>query len=141
MIPGAIMLRLCAGLCAVLFLVLRIAGEDTGQTRAGLRPAEAAIPAARPMVPRAPPLPELPLVLPLVKAAPPEAPQKMRYVWADTVNLREGPSTEFAVVGQLPKGALAQLLWTEGNGWAHIAAAGNGLTGYVAAELLSESAP
>ena len=141
MIPDAPMLRLCFGLCAALFLVLLIAGEDTGQTRAGLRPAAKAIPVKDPTRLQDPPPSELPLVLPLVTAPPPDSPRRVRYVLAEVVNLREGPSTEYPVVGRLQRGAPAELLWTEGNGWARVALADGGVSGYVAAALLSETAP
>lgn len=158
------MLRLLVLLSACLFLVMLIGGRDYGQMRPGL--AAAYVKASEPVIvmaqpapePAAPPVvqvayaaePEMPLVLPLVKpdqsvatdavqaiAEPAEPAGEIRYISAGSVNVREGPSTEYPVVGRLTRGEAALVIWTEDNGWARISIEGDGLTGYVAGQFLS----
>lgn len=162
------MLKLILILCLSLYVVAQVGGRDHGQLRPGLL---AARETARQSVPvRAadpdqivvqavytPPTtePSLPIVLPLVRAdAPtvvatvvdPPAPQpddgtEVRYVTARSVNVREGPSTDYPVVGRLTRGEAALVLWSEDNGWSHISIEGDGIAGYVSDAFLSATAP
>lgn len=63
------------------------------------------------------------------------------YVTAKSVNVRQGPSTEAAVLGKLGQGEAATVMWQEGDDWAHIIIEGDGLEGYVATRFLSSTAP
>ena len=99
------------------------------------------------------PLPEdrLPLSLPLVHpdSSPPEVRvvaspltdtldgQEIRFIRARSVNVREGPSTQTDVIGQLAQGEAILVLWTEDNGWAHVLVEGDGIAGYVKSDLLT----
>jgi hypothetical protein len=99
------------------------------------------------------PLPDdrLPLSLPLVRPdiSPPEVRvvaspltetldgQEIRFIRARSVNVREGPSTQTDVIGQLAQGEAILVLWTEDNGWAHVLVEGDGFAGYVKADLLT----
>lgn len=99
------------------------------------------------------PLPDdqLPLSLPLVRpdTRPPEVRvvasplaetldgQEIRFIRARSVNVREGPSTQTEVLGQLVQGEAILVLWTEDNGWAHVLVEGDGIAGYVKADLLT----
>jgi hypothetical protein len=58
------------------------------------------------------------------------------YVAASSVNVRQGPSTETAVVGRLQGGEAVTVVAMEGRDWAHILIEGDGLDGYVATRLL-----
>ena len=91
----------------------------------------------------------LPLVLPLVTtpeaahpmASAPAPAVDLRYIIANSVNVREGPSTEFPIVGKLTRGEATRLLWVEDNGWARIILEGDGMTGFVSGDFLSANAP
>lgn len=161
------MLRLLLLLCAGMFAVLLIGGEDHGQMRPGLSaedshaeaPAPRIVQAAEPvaMVETASYTPEtqtpahathLPVVLPLIKpvaelpvveTSEPEA--EIRYVSARAVNVREGPSTEFPVVERLTRGEAIRVMWVEDNGWVRIAIEGDGIAGFVSGDLLTATAP
>ena len=148
------MIRMLLTLCMCMLAVLLIWGEGSGRqtdTTASLSDPESPrrIPAlqAAAYTP-AEPTSALPLVLPLVtppapevQATAPEAAMDLRYITAQTVNVREGPSTEFPVIGKLTRGEATRLLWLEDNGWAHIILEGDGLTGFVSGEFLSSNAP
>ncbi len=153
------MIRMLLLLCAAIFVVLALWGGEDAPRRVAATPAAA--PAAEPMVVQAsyiseapaPTGPVVPLVLPLVRSdaavvealsdapAPAETEAEIRYITASSVNVREGPSTEFPVVGKLSRGEAARLLWTEENGWARIILEGDGMTGFVSGDFLSDSAP
>ena len=62
------------------------------------------------------------------------------YVLAESVNVREGPGKDHAVVDRLPKGeAVLVLVEGEGaDGWSFVRIEGDGVEGYVAARLLTE---
>lgn len=148
------MIRMLLTLCMCMLAVLLIWGEGAGrQTEAtnALQTAETAreVPALQTVAyTPAEPVSDLPLVLPLVttpapqaQASAPDAAIDLRYITAQTVNVREGPSTEFAVIGKLTRGEATRLLWLEQNGWAHIILEGDGLTGFVSGEFLSADAP
>ena len=62
-------------------------------------------------------------------------------VWkvdGDWVNMRDGPSTSFAVLDTLPRGTKAEIIDTNGDGWAQIRLIDSGQTGWMAARLLSD---
>ena len=52
------------------------------------------------------------------------------------VNVREGPSTSYAVIGKLSRGEAATVVWEEENGWARILIEGDGIEGYVSMDFL-----
>lgn len=160
------MLRLLAFLCAGMFAILLIGGEDHGQLRPGLvaqdslaqapapritspaQPAAVIEAAYTPGAAAQPAAAHLPVVLPLIKpvaelpepeATEPEA--EIRYVSARAVNVREGPSTEFPVVERLTRGEAIRVMWVEDNGWVHIVIEGDGISGFVSGDLLSATAP
>lgn len=159
------MLRLILLLCAALFAVMLVGGRDYGQLRPGLAalqndpvPAQAstepAVAPVQPLVtqasftPEPEAQPEMPLILPLVSpaATQTEAPAptsggEIRYITARSVNVREGPSTEFPVVGKLTRGEAALVIWTEDNGWARILIEGDGVEGFISGEFLATAAP
>lgn len=154
------MIRLILLLSAVLFLTLQVAGRDFGQKRPGLMAAQetgSAPPAPVPQPQQTLAQPEvyvasnLPVVQPLAKAAILQpAPTviavqddefEVRYVTAKSVNVREGPSTEFAVVDRLSKGDAARVIAEEENGWVLILIEGDGIEGYVSGRLLATTAP
>ncbi|THD85264.1 SH3 domain-containing protein [Aliigemmobacter aestuarii] len=56
---------------------------------------------------------------------------------ARAVNVREGPSTEYSVVGKLVRGDTALVVWEEANGWARILVEGDGIEGYVSMSFLT----
>lgn len=56
---------------------------------------------------------------------------------ARAVNVREGPSTSYAVIGKLSRGEAAMVVWAEENGWARILIEGDGIEGYVSMDLLT----
>ena len=153
------MIRMLLTLCMCMLAVLLIWGEGPGrqtgaaETSAASMTSLDATPRALPALQPAAYTPAdatsaLPLVLPLVtapatdaQAATPEAPADLRYIPAQTLNVRERPSTECPVVGKLSRGEATRLLWVEENGWAHIILEGDGMTGFVSGEFLSASAP
>jgi len=77
---------------------------------------------------------------PVVEAAPPAA-GDVWYVTANTVNVRQGPSTDTAVVEKLTRGEAVSISFEEGSEWAHVVIEGDGLEGYVALRFLSPEAP
>lgn len=71
--------------------------------------------------------------------APVEARENVRQVWvvtANSVNVRQGPSTDMGVVGRLTGGEMVTVIGQEGD-WAHVLIEGDGLDGYVAARFLT----
>ena len=138
-----------------------IAGRDHGQLRFGLmeqapeapplvrQPAAAAITSTPPkaevavFAPAAPVM-TTPVVLETTAAAPvvvtaPES-GKILFIGAKSVNVREGPGKDFAVVGRLARGE-AVLVVAEDDGpegWSLIRIEGDGVEGYVASRLLIE---
>ncbi len=99
------------------------------------------------------------LALPLVTAAPiaaavaeavTEAPVEpiaeepsanIWYVTGNTVNVREGPGTDYAVLEKLARGDAATLVWSDDTGWARIRIEGDGIEGYVSTKFLTQTAP
>lgn len=65
----------------------------------------------------------------------------MLYVNSNSVNVRGGPSTDYAVVGRLTRAEAVTVVSAEADGWVHIRIEGDGIEGYVAARLLTETDP
>ena len=76
-----------------------------------------------------------PLPVAVSEAAPAALP--LRYVSADAINVRAGPSTGFGVVGRLTRGE-AVLIVDAAPGWVHVRIEGDGIDGWVAERLLTE---
>jgi hypothetical protein len=159
------MVRLLVLLVVGLFLTLLIGGQDGGPLREGLRPvarapaaappppAVAETPVAAPVVltayvPVAAPAPARPVVPEPVTAPPaaeapapapeplPEPAPDIRLVAADRINVREGPSTDFAVVGRLTRDEAVTVVAEAADGWLRVRIEGDGIEGFVAARLL-----
>jgi hypothetical protein len=91
--------------------------------------------------------------LPTVAADPVEAPVvevaeptpamsgNIWYVTANSVNVREGPSTDTSIVDKLVRGEAVAVSFEEGSEWAYVSIEGDGLEGYVALRFLSPDAP
>jgi hypothetical protein len=180
------MLKLIALLCAAMFGVLLIAGEDRGQMRPGLanapfEPVEAlpetaeqapVVLAAAPVAPAdaapadvasvsapvtvdSPTTPATEEAIeetvfslatysdePVVEAAPePQTEGDLAYVDAASVNVREGPGTDNAVITKLSRGEAVTIVSTDDTGWARIRLEGDGLEGFMSMEYLSATAP
>ena len=63
------------------------------------------------------------------------------YVTAESVNVREGPSTDTSVLGKLAAGEAALVVSNVDGEWARIVIQGDGMEGYVALRFLSPAAP
>lgn len=61
----------------------------------------------------------------------------LRFVDGDTVNLRGGPGTNFAVVGKLYRNDMVEVLKDEGNGWLHLRDTLTGDEGWMADWLVT----
>lgn len=144
-----------------------IGGQDRGQLRFGLMQAAAdraaatqlaelaAAQAAQPADPAlaksqlvsasfAPekPLMATPMLAQDTSVAPDLATSEGRlfYIASESVNVREGPGKDHAVIDRLPRGE-AVLVLVEGQGsggWSLIRIEGDGIEGYVASRLLTE---
>jgi hypothetical protein len=178
------MLKLIALLCAAMFGVLLIAGEDRGQMRPGLanaplEPVEAApepaepapiVLAAAPVAPAdAAPADVAPVSEPVTvdattpateeaiaetvfslanygdepppPVAEPQTAGDLAWVDAASVNVREGPGTDNAVLTKLTRGEAVTIVSTDDTGWARIRLEGDGLEGFMSMEYLSATAP
>ena len=64
----------------------------------------------------------------------------LRYVGANSVNVREGPGKSFAVLDTLKQGEALTVVSAEGGeaGWSLIRIEGDGIEGYVATRLLTD---
>lgn len=64
----------------------------------------------------------------------------VRFVAANSVNVREGPGTDFGVVSRLSRGeaVLVVSAGTGPDGWSLIRIEGDGVEGYIASRLLSD---
>ena len=65
----------------------------------------------------------------------------MLYVNSTSVNVRGGPSTDYEVVGRLTRAEAVTVVSAAAGGWVHIRIEGDGIEGYVAARLLTETDP
>ncbi|MGL4322198.1 MAG: SH3 domain-containing protein [Paracoccaceae bacterium] len=181
------MFKLIALLCAAMFTVLLIGGEDRGQLRPGLEnapaitaestpaPAEqapvlvAAAPVAAadaapaevasvsaPVTVESATTPETEAAITEtvfslanysneapVEAAPvePQTAGDLAYVDAQSVNVREGPGTQNAVLTKLTRGEAVTIVSTDDTGWARIRLEGDGIEGFMSMEYLSATAP
>lgn len=63
------------------------------------------------------------------------------YVTANSVNVRQGPSTETSIVEKLTRGEAVTVTFEPGSEWALVTIEGDGLEGYVALRFLSPEAP
>jgi hypothetical protein len=66
-------------------------------------------------------------------AAPPSA-ADLREVTGDSVNLRDGPGTNFSVVDRLTRGTVISVLDTGPDGWVYVEI--NGLTGWMSSDFI-----
>ncbi len=108
------------------------------------RPVEVAVAAAAvPAEPPAAPLPSFTLSnieeADVPAAAP--APTTVLYVAATSVNVRQGPSTNDAILGRLTRNEAVSLVRDAGDGWVQVRIEGDGIEGFVAARLLTDRAP
>jgi uncharacterized protein YgiM (DUF1202 family) len=65
----------------------------------------------------------------------------LRWVSANTINVREGPGTNHGVAGRLSRGEAVTVVADAGDGWVRIRIEGDGLEGFVAARLLTDKSP
>lgn len=163
------MVRLLVLLGVSLFTTMLIGGRDNGQQRLGLQAAyeapkrvivaqiapKAAAPvqkaAESPAVTLATFTPAAPAPQPAavpaalsptpVVATPEPAVLPVLFVDSRAVNVREGPSTAYGVVGRLVRAEAVSVVEPAVNGWVHIRMEGDGVEGYVAASLLSATDP
>jgi uncharacterized protein YgiM (DUF1202 family) len=63
------------------------------------------------------------------------------YVSSRSVNVRGGPSTDFEIVGRLTRAEAVTVVEPETDGWVQIRIEGDGVEGYIAARLLSDTDP
>ncbi|MGB8814583.1 MAG: SH3 domain-containing protein [Paracoccaceae bacterium] len=63
------------------------------------------------------------------------------YVDARSVNVREGPSTDYAVLGKLGRGEAITVLATDASGWARVVIEGDGIEGFVSIDYLVAENP
>ena len=62
-----------------------------------------------------------------------------RFVDGDTVNMRGGPGTDYAVIGKLYRNDMVEILKDEGNGWLHLRDTITGDEGWIADWLVTAS--
>lgn len=156
------MIRLTLLLCAGLFAVMLLGGEDRGQMRFGLvaKPsvAEPVIVAAAEAAPvviqsrgavakvsNAAFVPEKPVMINAAAAQDIDAQdavvqERVMTVTAKSVNVRGGPGKDYSVMGRLTRGESVLVLidQTLPEGWSHIRVEGDGIDGYIATRLLTE---
>lgn len=72
------------------------------------------------------------------KQADPASAIELREVSGNRVNVRSGPSTSDAVLGQVVRAEIVQLLSEPKDGWVKISVQGDGVEGYMAARFLTE---
>lgn len=155
------MFRLTLLLCAGLFAVMYIGGEDRGQIRFGLVaktdvavPVAAVAPAPKPIVARRPlaiaavspaaMAPDKPIMAAAVAVATPPAEvreeNRIMTVIANSANVRGGPGIDYSVMGRLTRGETVLVLADADlpEGWSHIRVEGDGIDGFIATRLLAE---
>jgi uncharacterized protein YgiM (DUF1202 family) len=157
------MFRYLLLLGGALFLALTIVGHDRGQLRAGLTGAYAPpppvplVPAAAARAEESPVVlatyaPEEPAAEPVSETAPApvaaspvgaEVPAALPVMWVDasSVNLREAPSTESAVLGKLRRAEAVTVVAEAPDGWLKVRLEGDGGEGFVAARYLTAQDP
>lgn len=77
----------------------------------------------------------------VASAVPGDSSGEVWYVTANSVNVREGPSTDTSVVEKLRRGDAVAVLYEDGSEWARIALEGDVPEGYVALRFLAPEAP
>lgn len=65
----------------------------------------------------------------------------LRYVSATAINVRQGPSTDYSVIGRLLRDEAVSVVEVAADGWVRIRIQGDGIEGYVADRLLTDLAP
>lgn len=65
----------------------------------------------------------------------------LRWITADTANVRTQPNKRSALAGKVGLGEAVHLLWAEPNGWMRIHSADGAVTGFVHKSLLTDQAP
>jgi uncharacterized protein YgiM (DUF1202 family) len=63
------------------------------------------------------------------------------FVSSNSVNVRGGPSTDYAVVGRLTRAEAVTVVAAAEEGWVQIRIEGDGVEGFVAARLLTDIDP
>lgn len=63
------------------------------------------------------------------------------YVTGNVVNVRQGPSTDYSVVGQVVYGEATEILGDPSEPWVKIRIQGDGVEGFIASRFLTESEP
>ena len=146
-----------------IYLALQVAGADHGQRRQGLMAADtnnpqdvspstvaavvetvAAKPAPQEYLPAQPVVQPVAQTVAVTEPAPVAEPAAettlLRYVGANSVNVREGPGKSFAVLDTLKQGEALTVVSAEGGeaGWSLIRIEGDGIEGYVATRLLTD---
>ena len=144
------MIRLVLLLCVGLYLTLLVLGQDNGQKRHGLTMADPAPAVVAPAEPQAvvfipaqtvmnPPAVEQTAVAPSLPE-PQMASGRLLTVSARAANVRQGPGTDFGVVGSLTQGEQVLVVIEDMpvDGWSRVRLEGDGVEGYIATRLLSE---
>jgi hypothetical protein len=157
--------KLLLALTAFLYAAFVVLGEDRGQTRLGLvpvpaePPAETVVDEARPILiaavkAPAPTVPRQPIVvmprpetapLPVIARREPEKaaivaePMNLRWITANTANVRARASRNSSLTGKAERGQEVLVLWEEPNGWVRIRVEGDGLDGFVHKSLLTDT--
>jgi hypothetical protein len=81
-------------------------------------------------------------VEPVVETAPEASPElPIMYVSSRAVNVRMGPSTNDDIVGRLTRAEAVTLVSPIEDGWARIRIEGDGIEGFIAARLLTDTDP
>jgi hypothetical protein len=83
----------------------------------------------------------LPVAEPVAATAPAAAPAGILWVSANSINVREGPGTDYGVAGRLSRGESVTVVGDAGDGWLRIRIEGDGLEGFVASRLLVATPP
>jgi uncharacterized protein YgiM (DUF1202 family) len=67
----------------------------------------------------------------------------LRWIAADAVNVREGPSTDHPIVDKLTRGEAVLVVLEEGGGegWSRVRIEGDGVEGFVASRFLADAQP
>ncbi len=93
----------------------------------------------------APGVPAFAAALPVAEPAndapdePPALP--LRWVSADAINVRGGPSTSDPVIGRLTRNEAVSVVGEAAEGWLRIRVEGDGVEGFVASRLLTDQPP
>ena len=78
---------------------------------------------------------------PVAEIAPEKPALPVMYVTGRSVNVRQGPSTSYNVVGTLTRAEAVTVVAPEQDGWVQIKIEGDGVDGYIAARLLTDADP